>query len=63
LIVRNWLEIAGYFFLFSFALMQKKQKIKAEFIFAPFFDPKLGNKEPLLRTGPSGQTAFVSNPI
>jgi hypothetical protein len=38
--------------------MQKKQKIKAEFILTPFFDPKLGNKKT-----PSGLTAFVSNPI
>jgi hypothetical protein len=38
--------------------MQKKQKIKAEFIFTPFFDPKLGNKKT-----PFGLTAFVSDPI
>jgi hypothetical protein len=39
-------------------LTQKKQKVKAAFIFTPFFDQKLGNKKT-----PSGRTAFVSNPI
>jgi hypothetical protein len=44
--------------LISFALMQKKQKIKAEFIFTPFFAYKLGNKKT-----PSGLTVSVSDPI